>query len=55
MPNSYITVETDRFEQLVIAEREAKALKSLLKEREYLGITGVECVLICKALGIEEE
>lgn len=55
MPNNYITIERDRFEELVIAEREANALKSLLKERKYLGVTGVECVLVCKALGVQED
>ena len=55
MPNSYITVETGRYDQLVVAEREAKALKALMNERKYLGIDGKECALICKALGIEED
>ena len=55
MSNRYVTVEADRYELLIIAEREATCLKNLLKERKYLGINGVECALICKALGIPEE
>lgn len=55
MSNRYVTVEADRYELLIIAEREAACLKNLLNERKYLGINGAECVLICKALGIPEE
>lgn len=50
-----ITISAERFAQLVIAERDANALKAFLMGRKYLGLTGAEVAMVCKTLGLTEE
>lgn len=37
-----VTIDRKRFEELVVAEREARILKELLRERAQTGFRGIE-------------
>lgn len=52
-----ITISVERFEQLVAAEREAKIIKTLLKDKRshYSKIEYNEVDMLCRMLGVEEE
>lgn len=50
-----ITISAERFAQLVIAERDANALKAFLMSRKYLGLTGAEVAMVCNTMGLTEE
>lgn len=54
MSSNFVTVPIERYEQLVIAERDANALKEILRSRKYRSIEWKEIEMLREVYGITE-